>query len=153
MTAPRTVGLVACGASKLDHPAPAAQLYTSQLFRSASAYAARTYDAWYVISARHHLVAPTTELAPYDQALPQRGDMAGRSAWGLVVVQRLILAEPDQPLQVWLHAGANYCHPIARAVKALDVPGWELRWPMRGLFVGQQLRWYALRRPEPQGAA
>ncbi|MET1087465.1 MAG: DUF6884 domain-containing protein [Arthrobacter sp.] len=38
-TAGITVGLVGCASQKLQRPAPARELYASQLFRKASAYA------------------------------------------------------------------------------------------------------------------
>jgi hypothetical protein len=64
-----TVGLVGCAARKLQGPAPARELYVSQLFRKASAYAEATCDRWYILSAKHGLVHPDTVLEPYDVRL------------------------------------------------------------------------------------
>ncbi|MBT2549736.1 hypothetical protein J7I85_15680 [Arthrobacter sp. ISL-65] len=58
------VGLVACASQKLQRPAPARDIYVSQLFRKASAYAEKTWDRWYVLSAKHGLVRPDTVLEP-----------------------------------------------------------------------------------------
>lgn len=41
-----TVGLVGCASQKLRRPAPARELYVSQLFRKAFAYAELTFDRW-----------------------------------------------------------------------------------------------------------
>ena len=59
-----TVGLVACASQKLQRPAPARELYVSQLFKKASAYAGLTCDRWYILSAKHGLVHPDTVLEP-----------------------------------------------------------------------------------------
>jgi hypothetical protein len=50
-----TVGLVGCASQKLRRPVPARELYVSQLFKKASAYAEATCDRWYVLSAMHEL--------------------------------------------------------------------------------------------------
>ncbi|WP_373427871.1 DUF6884 domain-containing protein [Arthrobacter globiformis] len=36
----------------------------SQLFKKAAAYADRTCDRWYILSAKHHLVHPDTVIDP-----------------------------------------------------------------------------------------
>jgi hypothetical protein len=63
------VGLVGCASAKLSQPAPARELYTSPLFRKASAYAEATCTRWYVLSAKHGLVAPDAILEPYNVKL------------------------------------------------------------------------------------
>jgi hypothetical protein len=80
-TAPRPVHLfvVACGAAKLDHPAPARDLYTSAHFRyvldGAEREAARTAQACdvdtrvLILSAEHGLVDLDTKLSPYDRKI------------------------------------------------------------------------------------
>jgi hypothetical protein len=45
-----TVGLVGWASQNLKRPAPARELYVSQLFKRASAYAELTCDRWYVLS-------------------------------------------------------------------------------------------------------
>lgn len=53
-----TVGLVGCTSQKLKRPAPARELYVSSLFKKASAFAERSCDRWYVLSAKHGLLHP-----------------------------------------------------------------------------------------------
>ncbi|MDQ0619218.1 DUF6884 domain-containing protein [Arthrobacter globiformis] len=60
---PCTIGLVACASQKLQRPAPARELYVSQWFKKASAYAELTCDRWYILSAKHGLIYPDQELA------------------------------------------------------------------------------------------
>jgi hypothetical protein len=63
------VGLVGRASQKLQRPAPARELYVSQLFKKASAYAERTCDRWYILSAKHDLVHPDEVIEPYDVRL------------------------------------------------------------------------------------
>jgi hypothetical protein len=80
------IGLVGCCRRKLPHAAPAAELYTSPLFRLASRFCSRTCDLWFVLSARHGLVEPAQVLAPYDVTLRGLGH-AARQAWACRVVE------------------------------------------------------------------
>lgn len=68
---PYTVAVIACSGAKLDHAAPAGQLYTGSLFRSSllaceALQAAGQLDATVVLSALHGLVPLDHQLAPYD---------------------------------------------------------------------------------------
>jgi len=67
---------VACSATTLDHPAPAAELYQGQLFRKSKAFVERWCHAWSILSAEHWVVAPDDALEPYDKRMP--GDQDGR---------------------------------------------------------------------------
>ncbi|MFI7524557.1 DUF6884 domain-containing protein [Nocardia salmonicida] len=72
----RPLLLVACGASKRDTAAPAAELYVGPYFteclRAARAIAADADIR--IISARHGLVELAAELGPYDARMPGRRD-------------------------------------------------------------------------------
>jgi hypothetical protein len=63
------VALVSCGSRKLEHPAPARELCTSNLFRLAAVYAERYFDRWYIVSALHSLLTPEQVVAPYEFSL------------------------------------------------------------------------------------
>ena len=124
------VGLVGCGAKKLDHAAPARDLYTGSLFRKAAAHAEATCDRWYVLSAKHGLIHPDDVIEPYDAVL------GGSSPdWDERVRAQLAteLADVPRVLLVAL-AGKRYrgiLHPCQ----------WPYEIPMRGLGIGQQLGW------------
>jgi hypothetical protein len=60
------VVLIGCCGSKLDHAAPARELYTSALFKKARAYAEARGGEWAILSALHGLVMPEQVLEPYD---------------------------------------------------------------------------------------
>jgi DGQHR domain-containing protein len=131
----RTVGLVACAKTKADGPRPAAELYASPLFRKAAAYCRRSYNDWFILSALHGLVEPSTILAPYDLTLTAM-TRAEREAWADRVV-----AELDRRglrhAQFFLHAGRAYAGVLT------DKLDCEL--PLAGLGVGRQLAWYGRR--------
>lgn len=76
------VGLIACAATKLDRPAPARELYRSQLFVAAMTWMTKEgrVDAWGILSARHGLVMPDDVLEPYDQSLADMTS-AQRAIW------------------------------------------------------------------------
>lgn len=136
MTSPLTIGLVGCASQKLKRPAPARELYVSQLFKKASAYAEMTCDRWYILSAKHGLVHPDTVLEPYDIRLgtnhrttpPIHQWAAGVKAQlaeelaGLENVKLIALAGEQYRMAVYFGA-------------------FEYEVPMKGLGIGQQLSW------------
>ena len=134
------VGLVACSRRKADRPLPARELYVSPLFRAARAYAERRYgpERWFILSARHDLVHPDQVLAPYDLSLRQL-TAAEREAWGHRVAVELTDRFPACTV-LWFHAGALYRTAIA------DVVAHQVRAPLAGLGIGQQLGWYRRQR-------
>lgn len=66
----RVIMVIPCGAAKLDHAAPAAELYTSSAFRAALAAALNQVDGnrdqVLIMSALHGLVGLDEVLEPYD---------------------------------------------------------------------------------------
>jgi len=127
-----SIGLVACGKAKLDHPAPARDLYTGTLFRFARAYCERTYDTWYILSARHGLVLPEAVIAPYDQTLAGASRDA-RRRWATWVADQLWALGVEG--RFYLHAGEDYADFLAPQLSVV-------RRPLQGLGIGQQLHWY-----------
>jgi hypothetical protein len=125
------IALVACCRSKLEYAALAAELYTSTLFRKAAAYA-RTFDAWYILSAKYGLVRPQDVIEPYDVTLLKM-PKADRLTWGQKVKQQMTEAGIADAQFVGL-AGARYIEPLVLA-------GLTLETPMKGMGIGQQLAW------------
>lgn len=77
-----TVFVVPCGHAKLAVPAPARSLYTGSMFRYCFATVERevalTVTAGaaariLILSARHELLDPDTEVAPYEQTMTSAG--------------------------------------------------------------------------------
>lgn len=129
------VGLVGCASAKLSRPAPARDLYTSALFRKASAYAERECDLWFILSAKHGLLDPDEVIEPYDVRLGCRRTGPIIWDWAHRVQDQLAVALDGvpKPLLVVL-AGEQYrtiLHPCQ----------WPFTIPMKGLGIGEQLSW------------
>lgn len=132
--------LVGCVQQKLDRQAPAADLYTSPLFRKRRAYAEATGKPWAILSALHGLVMPETPLYPYDFGMDRHGPVSARR-WALHVVYELDLWVGTANNQlVEVHAGAAYVEPLQRAFRGDGA--FTMLTPMKGLQIGQQLAWY-----------
>jgi hypothetical protein len=140
------VGLVACCGEKLGHAAAARELYQSQLFKKASAYAAATCNEWFILSAKHGLVHPDDVTEPCDQTLwtmtaeerrswgdRVRQQLADRARAGLARLPGGGNALAYSALFVAL-AGADYCEPLEQHV--------PIDRPLKGKGIGEQLAFY-----------
>lgn len=143
--------LIGCSEAKRDHACAAADLYTSQLFRACRAYAMTRGD-WGILSACFGIVWPEQVITPYDVKL--RATKDHRVAFRHRVSTELrnwafrrndipltknaaghnVLAEP---VQIEVLAGAEY----ARGVRAAWGDSVTIVEPMKGLGVGERLRW------------
>jgi hypothetical protein len=137
--------LLGCGKSKLDHPAPAAELYVGPVFRARRAYAEATGERWYVLSAKYGLLDPEEMIAPYDVCLA-RQPVSYRRAWAEQVTEQLtvelgILSER----QFELHAGAAFTQPLS---VTLPARGAIVSSPLAGHNQGQTIAWYRAARTE-----
>jgi hypothetical protein len=132
----RKIVLVACVSKKNPIPMPAQDLYISDWFRKASAYAMRMADKWYVLSAKYGLIAPGTVIEPYDETL-NRMPVAARRAWAKRVLEDLgrVLQPGDQ---VVFLAGIKYRENLIDPIRKM---GCSAEIPMEGLRIGRQLRW------------
>jgi hypothetical protein len=106
----RRVGLISCSSGKLDHRAPAAQLYTGQLFQLSKAWIVKRCPRWGILSAKHGLVLPEEEIDPYDQNLAGL-TYAERCAWGARTREQIVRVWGRDALYTIL-AGADYCHAV-----------------------------------------
>lgn len=143
-----TVGLVGCASQKLQRPAPARELYVSQLFRKASAYAEATCDRWYILSAKHGLVHPDTILEPYDVRLgTNHRTTPPIHQWADTVRGQLDteLAGLKDVTLVAL-AGEQYRTALLHST-------WPYEVPMKGLGIGQQLGWLTARLNDERAVA
>lgn len=133
---PRKIALVACVSKKNTRPMPARDLYISDWFCKASAYAMRVADKWYILSAKHGLVALDTVIEPYDETL-NRMPAAARRAWA-----RRVLTDLGRVLQpgdhVLILAGKKYRENLISPIQQM---GCSVEIPMEGLGIGKQLRW------------
>ena len=139
----RAVYLVSCVSKKRARPAPAKDLYESELFCRTRAYIEATGCPWFILSAKHGLVAQDEVIAPYDQTLNRLG-VAERRAWA-----KKVQAQMDERLpaaeRIVIFAGQRYREflmpYLRRRASKVEVPLERLR-------IGEQLRW--LGRPHPK---
>ena len=132
----RTIVLVACVSKKNNEPMPARDLYISDWFRKASAYAEQITDEWYILSAKHGLVAPEHEIEPYDQTLNEMHSDA-RKAWAGQVINE-IKKYVHCGDQIILLAGNRYREHLIEPLRRM---GCYVEVPMEGLRIGEQLSW------------
>lgn len=131
--------LVGCVSQKNTDPAPAKDLYRSELFRRRRLWAEASHRPWWIVSAEYGLVAPDEVIAPYDTriaALPA----ADRAKLGRGVADRL--ESEIGPLQgkvFELHAGDEYFLAVAPELRRR---GAAVGRPLEGLRIGEQLGWY-----------
>jgi hypothetical protein len=128
--------LVACVSKKRAEPCPARELYCSAWFRAARRYVEATKNPWFILSARHGLVRPDARIAPYEASLtgliaPQRWQ------WTENVVADIMLAVRAGD-RVDILAGERYREFLVPALSARRI---NVAVPLKGLGIGQQLRW------------
>ena len=128
--------LVACCGKKLSEPAPAKDIYRSELFIKSRRYAEQHGDRWLILSAKHGVLHPDTVIEPYDETLNDK-TAAERRTWAAKVSQELANYKNDR---LTVLAGETYC-------------GWvddfHVERPMKSLGIGQQLQ-YLLRHSQQQ---
>jgi hypothetical protein len=119
--------LIACSNAKLDHAAPAAELYQGQAFKLAMAAAERAGADVIILSALHGAVSTTRQLQPYNRALTDMSTQQ-RRVWAAMVEQQL---QQHKGRAITVLAGKHY---------AAAVEGWpNVTRPLAGLGIGQQL--------------
>ena len=108
------IALVGCGAAKQDlddgEIVPAKDLYTSPYFSLKREYAVECCDEWKILSAKHGLLDPETEIETYDASLNPRSDRyIGDYEAGVWAV------ETAQSLSVWTSFKIPYTHYVVLA--------------------------------------
>ena len=136
-----SVVLVSCVKSKLPHSAPARSLYTSTWFQYTRDMVEISGARWFVLSSLYGLVAPYTEIAPYDYTLNSLG-IAERRSWAEKVLSKL-LPEVVTDRHVVMFAGHRYREYL---VEPLERHGITVDVPMAHLRRGEQLAWLSEQR-------
>ena len=133
---PETVVLVSCVKTKLSRELPAHQLYSSDWFKKASAYAGRISGRWYILSAEYGLVHPDKVISPYETTLSKMS-LGERRTWARNVMAKLKLLLNDRD-EIVLLAGINYREFLAEPLKD---DGYVVQMPLEGLRFGEQKSW------------
>lgn len=130
--------LLSCTKSKLDKPAPAQELYSaSPMFQKTLEYGKKLKpDKMYILSAKHHLVPLTKELAPYDKTLKEM-PKDEKEKWGEETLKQMKSAgiNPEKDKFIFL-TGSEYLKPLAKYI-----PEDNMEKPMEGKRFGQRLKW------------
>ena len=128
--------LIGCVKQKQKLAAPAKELYTSTLFRSARAYAEGRATKWFILSAKHCLLSPETVIDPYELTLK---DLAKpeRLEWAKRVLKELVPHLRDTK-EVEIIAGVDYREHL---VGLLKEQGIEVSEPLARYGLGMQISW------------
>ena len=128
--------LVSCVAKKGEHPAPARDLYLSTWFVLARDWIERDGAPWYILSSKYGLVHPDTVISPYDKTLNAMG-VNDRRDWAANVENQMdeMMSEYNE---VIVFAGQRYHEYLEDYLRHRFN---SMKVPMKGLRIGQQLRW------------
>lgn len=134
--------LVACVGAKVSQPSPARDLYISDWFGKARAYAETktgygVAGDWAILSACHGLVSPDTVIAPYEKAL-NRMPITQRREWAGRVMEQLSARYTLRNRDVIFLAGIRYRELLIPSLKPIAA---SVTTPMEGLGIGEQLAW------------
>ncbi|MDQ3573621.1 MAG: hypothetical protein M3404_01665 [Actinomycetota bacterium] len=126
--------------TKVNHAAPAHELYVSTLFRGRRAFVEVTCDRWFILSARHGLVGPEEVLEPYEETLNDNS-VGAKRAWATSVLCQLESSVSIAGTVFEIHAGAEYRN--FGLVNELLRHGATVEIPAEHLGRGEQLAFYS----------
>jgi hypothetical protein len=124
---------IACGAAKLPREAAAKDLYVGSLFRLARRYAEASGDPWWILSAKHGLLHPDEQVAPYELFL-SGCDPSYRAAWARLVAAQ-ILSRVGTAALLRVTAPVAYTAFVAHVTNTVEKP-------LVGLRIGKQLAFF-----------
>jgi hypothetical protein len=134
------VALVACAKLKIEDRVPAQDLYSSPLFKMSRRYAEKNAHRWFILSAEHGLLDPTTMTRPYDATLNSMRAM-DRRTWVKGVIAQMKAADVSGR-RLLILAGQVYRSGLMQFLwTRFD----EIAIPMEGLKIGEQLSWLSER--------
>ena len=133
--------LVGCVKRKHHRAGPAKDVYTSTLWQYRRAYAESHGRPWYILSAKHGLLAPSTWIERYDLSLADLS-VSGRREWSLRVLDDRASEVPALDGKIIeVHAGKLYVE------YGLEKGLWEIGAVIRSPLAhvvgqGRQYVWY-----------
>jgi hypothetical protein len=130
------IAFVSCVKTKSTTPELAERLYISPWFRMAREWARRNAERWFILSAEHGLLSPDTLVAPYETTL-NRMAIEDRKRWSSHVAWQMDELNVKGDLAVVL-AGERYREFL---MNQLVIRFENVKVPMKGLMMGQQLGW------------
>ena len=130
--------LLSCTKSKLDHKAPAQELYSaSPMFKKTLEYGkSLNPDKMFILSAKHNLVPLNKELAPYDKTLKEM-PKDEKEKWGEETVKQMKSAGLNLNKDKFIFlTGSEYLKPFKPYI-----PEQNMETPMEGRRLGERLKW------------
>jgi len=130
----KNIVLISCVSKKLDRKSTAENIYTSSFFLKKLTYAKSLKPSGiFILSAKHGLLKLTDEIEPYDKTL-NKMRVNERKEWSKVVVNQLKSVVDLKKDQFTFLAGNKYRKYL---LTELD----QVKIPMQGLKIGEQLQW------------
>lgn len=128
------VVLISCVKRKRSIQCAARDLYTSDWFKKAFAFAQTlSPDKVYILSAKYHLVDLDLIISPYELTL-NKMDSIQIQSWSATVLQQLKKVTDLANDHFILLAGEKYRKQIIEQMVNYEIP-------MKGLQQGKQLKW------------
>lgn len=128
--------VISCGKKKRARRSAAREIYTGPHFRAQRAFAEALGETYVILSAKHGVLDPETEIDPYDVSISDLS-RTERDAWGRraarAIRERL---EPGQTVVVT--AGKGYRDAIRLYLERGGALPLE---PIRTLGMGRQMKW------------
>jgi len=130
----KKIVLISCVSKKLNRKSTAEKIYTSSLFKKNLTYAKSLKPSEiFILSAKHGLLKLTDEIEPYDKTL-NRMNVSERKEWSKVIVNQLKSVADLKNDEFTFLAGDKYRKYL---LTELD----QVKIPMQGLKIGEQLQW------------
>jgi hypothetical protein len=112
--------LVMCSERKNDSPCLARDMYKSPRFQADRVRGEHDYHSWFILSGLYGLLAPSTEIAPYNFDLDQASKLA-RSAWKSKLSGQFAAQLAAPPVgSVTLRARGAYLELASEALDTID---------------------------------
>lgn len=133
----KTWALIPCSKTKATVPCAAINMYwRSALFRGAAQSAEAKGQAVLILSAKHGVLRPDTEIEPYDVTLIGM-PVAQRKAWAGAVLRGLLtMLTPGDEVVSYL--GEQYAEFVLPALRGT----FRVSEPLKGMSQGKRLAWF-----------
>lgn len=128
------IAFIACSKTKRKTPGMAKNVYASDLFKKSYAYAIKHADRVYILSAKYGLITPETYIIPYEKTLNKASEKE-RKRWAYTVFQTFIRWGGQTEEPALFLCGENYRKYLMRLFPNGTAP-------LKGLSIGNQLKWY-----------
>lgn len=118
----KTIALIACVKDKLDHPAPAKDLYQGNLFNNwLKDVKDRNISEYYILSGKYGLLLPNEVIEPYDLNLGEQS-LEFQSAWSENVLIRLNMLVNLSDVHVVIYTNPVYYRDLIHKFESFEIP-------------------------------